>query len=435
MASPDASHKGDILVVDDRADNLRLLAKMLSEQGYKVRKVIKAELVYDVVQVNPPDLILLDIFMPTLSGFEVCQQLKADDRTQSIPIIFLSASDEPLDKVKAFSIGGEDYITKPFEIREVLARIEHQLRIVRLQQQMREQNQQLQAEVAERLKAQAALQQVNNELEERVRDRTLELTHTNQQLQLLGQQLQQSLAQEQELNRLKSRIITTISHEYRTPMAIISSSTGILEDYFDQLTEELRRKHLGRIQGAIQRILALINDVILLNRLEFEPVDVHPTPVHLQPLIEATIAEITSSQAIAPTITLDIPTTCAPPSTDINLLSSIVTSLLSNAVKFSRSPATIAIAVTCTPQQISLTVQDQGIGIPEDELADIFDPFFRASNANNIQGVGMGLAIVQRCVDLLKGRIEVSSQCAIGTTVTVTLPNLGSNAQPHPHVA
>ena len=226
MSTPNSSYKGDILVVDDRADNLRLLSTMLSDQGYKVRKLIKGEMTFDVAQVNPPDLILLDIFMPVMSGFEVCQQLKADDRTSHIPIIFLSASDEPLDKVKAFAVGGQDYITKPFEINEVLARIEHQLRILALQKQMQAQNQRLLAEVAERLKAEAALRQMNDDLDERVRQRTAELTQTNQQLQWMRQKLEQALAQEQELNRLRSRVITTISHEYRTPLGIISSSTS-----------------------------------------------------------------------------------------------------------------------------------------------------------------------------------------------------------------
>ncbi|QQE65871.1 signal transduction histidine kinase [Leptolyngbya sp. BL0902] len=335
MSIQDKSHRGDILVVDDRADNLRLLATMLSEQGYKVRKVIKGEMAFDVAQVNPPDLILLDIFMPTMSGFEVCQQLKADVRTSHIPIIFLSASDEPLDKVKAFAVGGQDYITKPFEINEVLARIEHQLRILRLQQQMQAQNQRLLAEISERLKAEAALRQMNDELDERVRERTAELTHTNQRLQWMGQKLEQSLAQEQELNRLRSRVITTISHEYRTPMAIISSSTGILEDYFDQLTPALRRKHLGRIQGAIQRMLALIDDVVLFNRLEFEPVEVKLAPTCLASVIDNAVTEINGAASPPHPIAVTLQGDYLQPVTDASLVRTVVVNLLSNAVKFS----------------------------------------------------------------------------------------------------
>lgn len=425
MDSQDQTYQGDILVVDDRADNLRLLSTMLSKQGYKVRKVIKGEMAFDVAQVNPPDLILLDIFMPVVSGFEVCQQLKADERTSGIPIIFLSASDEPLDKVKAFAVGGQDYITKPFEISEVLARIEHQLRILRLQQQMQAQNQRLLGEVAERLKAEAALRQINDELDERVRERTAELTQTNQQLKWMGQKLEQALAQEQELNRLRSRIITTISHEYRTPMAIISSSTGILEDYFDQLTPRLRHKHLGRIQEAIQRMLTLIDDVILLNRLEFEPVEVKLAPVHLATMLDRAVTEVTTP--LSPPRQVNVQVSGNPqPMTDPSLVHTVMVNLISNAVKFSPADTPIEITLHSTPQQFSITVQDYGMGIPAEDVDRIFDPFFRASNTINVQGVGMGLTIVKKSLDLLNATANVRSQIEEGTTVTVTIPNADS---------
>ncbi len=424
MSTPNSSYKGDILVVDDRADNLRLLSTMLSDQGYKVRKLIKGEMTFDVAQVNPPDLILLDIFMPVMSGFEVCQQLKADDRTSHIPIIFLSASDEPLDKVKAFAVGGQDYITKPFEINEVLARIEHQLRILALQKQMQAQNQRLLAEVAERLKAEAALRQMNDDLDERVRQRTAELTQTNQQLQWMRQKLEQALAQEQELNRLRSRVITTISHEYRTPMAIISSSTGILEDYFDQLTPDLRHKHLGRIQGAIQRMLALIDDVVLFNRLEFEPVEISLAPVCLSSVMDHAVAEVKAATSPPHPIRVTLQGAYLQTVTDASLVGTVITNLISNAIKFSPDGTPIEVTVDSAADRFSITVQDHGIGIPAPEVEKIFEPFFRASNTLNIQGVGMGMAIVQKCLDLLSATAQVESHVGQGTLFTVTFPSV-----------
>jgi len=246
--------KGDILVVDDRVDNVRLLSGMLSERGYKVRKIIKGELTFEVVQVNPPDLILLDIKMPNISGFDVCQQLKANENTRHIPVIFLSASDESIDKVKAFSVGGEDYITKPFEIQEMVVRIEHQLKLLRLRRELQFKNKALQTEINEKQKAEIALQHMNEELEKRVQQRTAELLYSNQQLEVLKQKLELALEREQELSQLKSAIITTISHEYRTPMSVISSSAGMLKDYSDRLTEDLSNKHIGRIQQSINRM-------------------------------------------------------------------------------------------------------------------------------------------------------------------------------------
>jgi DNA-binding response OmpR family regulator len=150
-------YKGTILVIDDIPDNLHLLTEMLTQQGYKIRIIPNGQLALKSVANNPPDLILLDIVMPDMDGYQVCQQLKASAKTQNIPVIFLSGLNETLDKVKAFEVGGVDYITKPFQVQEVLARLESQLRLKRLQQQLIQQNIQLQQEIQERQQAEIAL--------------------------------------------------------------------------------------------------------------------------------------------------------------------------------------------------------------------------------------------------------------------------------------
>ena len=126
----------DILIVDDTIENLHLLSEMLAQQGYEVRIVKSGAMALRGVQAQPPDLILLDIMMPQMDGYEVCQHLKANPQTQNIPVIFISALNEVFDKVKAFAVGGADYITKPFQIEEVCARVAHQLTIRRLQMQI-----------------------------------------------------------------------------------------------------------------------------------------------------------------------------------------------------------------------------------------------------------------------------------------------------------
>ncbi|MBD2033943.1 response regulator [Leptolyngbya sp. FACHB-321] len=147
---PEPTPKADILVIDDTPENLNLLSVLLIKHGYKVRSVTKGSTGIRGAQVMPPDLILLDVNMPQMSGYEVCHHLKADDRTREIPIIFISALEAVSDKVKAFQAGGVDYITKPFQIEEVLARIETHLTLRRLQSQLQLQNEQLQQEIRER---------------------------------------------------------------------------------------------------------------------------------------------------------------------------------------------------------------------------------------------------------------------------------------------
>ena len=151
------NNKNKILIVDDKPSNLRFLSKILTEQGYKVQRAINGQLALNGAVDAPPDLILLDVMMPQMDGYEVCQRLKTTPETREIPIVFLSALNEAIDKVKAFEVGGVDYITKPFQVEEVLVRIEKQLTIQRLSKQLQEQNVRLQQEIEVRKQAEVAL--------------------------------------------------------------------------------------------------------------------------------------------------------------------------------------------------------------------------------------------------------------------------------------
>jgi len=193
-----ASHT-NILLVDDTPDNLRLLAKMLELQGYVVRKSLNGRMALQAAGREPPDLILLDINMPEMSGYEVCQQLRRLEATRHIPIIFISALDQVSDKIRAFEMGGQDYITKPFQELEVLARIRHQLLI-------QQQHQRLEQEIQERQRAEAQVKLLNLALEKQVELRT--------------QQLQQSLNFEATLKRISDKVRDTLNQDQILQTAI-----------------------------------------------------------------------------------------------------------------------------------------------------------------------------------------------------------------------
>lgn len=161
-------HHPDILIVDDNHTNLRILVKILSEQGYKARSTSNGRLALSLAQADPPDLILLDIVMPELDGYQVCEQLKQHEATRDIPVLFISALDELVDKVRAFSAGAVDFISKPFHVEEVLARIKTHLTLHRLQQDQTRKNHALEREVADRKRAEAGLQEANQDLQRRV---------------------------------------------------------------------------------------------------------------------------------------------------------------------------------------------------------------------------------------------------------------------------
>ncbi|MUG96052.1 response regulator [Scytonema sp. UIC 10036] len=181
-----------ILLIDDTPDNLRLLANMLELRGYVVRKSLNGRMALQAVQRDQPDLILLDINMPDMNGYEVCQQLKTLEKTRQIPIIFISAVDQIKDKIRAFELGGQDYITKPFEELEVLARIKNQLLLQQQQQLLIQQNQRLEQEIEERQRAEALIKRLNVNLEQQIQLRTLEL--------------QQSLNFEATLKRISDKV-------------------------------------------------------------------------------------------------------------------------------------------------------------------------------------------------------------------------------------
>ena len=159
---PDSNN---ILIVDDTPENLTVLRQMLTEHGYRVRPALSGDIALKAVQADIPDLVLLDVMMPGMDGFEVCCKLKADENTHDVPVLFISALNETEDKVKGFQVGGVDFITKPFHTAEVLARVETHLTIRNMQKKIEAQNLQLMNEIDERKRAEKALEEVNLKLE------------------------------------------------------------------------------------------------------------------------------------------------------------------------------------------------------------------------------------------------------------------------------
>lgn len=219
--------KANILVVDDTPENLQVLMQLLQKQGYRVRPAPNGAHALASTLKEPPDLILLDIMMPEMDGYEVCGQLKTDDRTRDIPIIFISALNETIDKVKAFSLGGVDYITKPFQAQEVLVRVETHLTLRHLQQELQQKNE--------------ALQTANETLEEKVQARTAELAQANRDLQA---EIEQRIQNQQEKDRL---------------FEAVSQQSEQLRNLTTWLIENQSRERQGLAAGLQQEIEQNIN--------------------------------------------------------------------------------------------------------------------------------------------------------------------------------
>jgi two-component system, cell cycle sensor histidine kinase and response regulator CckA len=267
----------------------------------------------------------------------------------------------------------------------------------------------------ERRRAEDQLRQLNIDLERRIRERTMELAEAN--LRLL-----EALEHEQELGQLKSNFVSLVSHEFRTPLGIILSSSEILQHYFDTLNQSERQEQLEAIKTSVLRMSALMEEVLLFSRMEAGKFVFHPEPVDLVTFCQRLCDELRSATyARCPIIWRaenDLSGVCA----DEKLLQHLFTNLLVNAVKYSSEGSPVEFTARRAEANAVFCVRDHGIGIPTEAQAHLFDAFFRARNAADRPGTGLGLVVVRRCVELHGGSIVIESTEGAGTTVHVTLP-------------
>ncbi|MBN4006874.1 ATP-binding protein [Nostoc sp. LPT] len=236
--------------------------------------------------------------------------------------------------------------------------------------------------------------------------------------------LEQALEKEQELNRLKSLFISTVSHEFRNPLTVVQTAVELMEMQGANLTDTKRGIYLKRIQGAVQSMEKLMEEVLFMGRAEAEKLIFNPAPLNLEQFCRELIEEF----LIVKSSVCEIVFTCHSENTsavmDEGLLHYLFANLLSNAVKYSPQGGKIQFDLICDQIEKVATfyIQDRGMGIPEPDQARLFESFYRASNVKSIQGTGLGLVIVKRCVDAHRGQISVTSEVEVGTRFTVILP-------------
>lgn len=413
----------DILIVDDIPNNIRFLSKMLVERGYEVRKALSGPMALTAVQTTLPDLILLDINMPEMSGYQVCQQLKNNPQTASIPVIFITALDDVADKVKAFQVGGADYITKPFQIEEVLARIQQQLTIQKLQFQLQEQNRQLKETLDELRSTQATLIQ-------------------KEKMAGLG------------------KLVAGIAHEFNNPVSFISGNIAPARRYVQDLLELIRLYQaefpepspplqavieemdlnflladLNKLMDSMQRGAERIRSLVLALRIFSHLDESEIKPVNLQEGIDSALMLVQhrikpSAKRPAIKIVKDYggipPVTCS-----ANQINQVFLNLLVNAIdaletgvgqQSSHPDPTIWIQTrSLDPETVLVTIRDNGIGIAADVHSHLFDPFFTTKPVG--QGTGLGLSVsYQIIVEKHRGRLRCDSTPGQGATFSLEIP-------------
>lgn len=366
--------KANILIVDDTPANLRLLTGILAEHGYKVRAAPDGTLALQAAQSDPPDLILLDIRMPGMDGYAVCVQLKADERTRDIPVIFLSALSEAMDKVKAFSVGGVDYVTKPFQTTEVLVRVETHLALRNLQKSLEQQIAELDA------------------------------------------------------------FARTVAHDLKNPLALLSGYAELLAQELTDTQDKATQKYVKGVKKTSSKMAIIVDELLLLasvrkaDRVSLEPLDMTSIVTRAQERLATVIAEHQAE--------VILPQEWPRASGYGSWVEEVWSNYISNAIKYGGRPDKgahprvelgadrLSDQLTGRPT-IRFWVRDNGPGLAQEEQDRLFAEFTRLHQVR-AEGHGLGLSIVRRIVEKLGGEVGVKSKVGHGSTFFFTLPALAS---------
>ena len=361
--------RASILIVDDTIDNLQLMATMLKERGYEPRPAPSGKLALQAIDNDPPDLILLDVSMPVMNGYEVCQQLKSQAHTKDIPVIFISALDGTMDKVKAFAVGGCDYVTKPLQYEEVFARVENQLALSRTQKE-----------------------------------------------------LEKSYASLRELEQLRDNLVHMIVHDMRSPLSVLLANGFFLKQSLAGRISSEDASDIDALVAAGERLRSMAETLLDVSRLEAGRMPLALEPCDVSELVRNATESMKRLEIDRPVLVeafAPVPIIC-----DQALVFRVVENLVSNGMKHTPSGQALSISVVDESEGVRVTVRDNGPGVPVELRNKIFEKFGAQGSpaGQRYRSVGLGLALCKLAVEAHGGKIGVDSEPGSGSAFWFTLP-------------
>jgi signal transduction histidine kinase len=363
-----------IIVVDDTPANLHLLTGMLKERGYKVRPVSSGKFALQTAKHDPPDLILLDIIMPEMNGYEVCECLKADEHLSGIPVIFISALNETMDKVKAFKVGGVDYVTKPFQFEEVQARVATHLELRRQKRLIQESSEQL-----------------------------------------------------RKLEELRDNLVHMVVHDMRTPLTVIYGFLRTLEMLDGESLSDQGREFVQTALASTEDLVEMVSSLLDVSKMEAGEMKLNLTQCELLTIAREALAKAEPLRGDRQLILSgsDEPVTVM---ADAELIARVLQNLLGNALKFTPDDGRVTVSVESSTDAARVLVQDTGPGIPPEYRERIFEKFGQVENPANKQrySTGLGLTFCKLAVEAHGGQVGVDSEEGRGSTFWFTLPRTQS---------
>lgn len=399
--------KASILVVDDKPNNLRLLSTILSEQGYIVRPLREGRMVMPSVLNMPPDLILLDIRMPEIDGYEVCQQLKASEQTCDIPVIFISALQDVAEKVKGFSLGAVDFITKPFNDEEVLARVKTHITLQYLRRNLQEQNVLLEQEINERKRAEAEREKLQLRVQQ------------SKKMETLG------------------KLTSGVAHNFNNMLAAMLGYCELARERVSLKGDDKTVQYLDTLSQTGQHAVELVEKMLAYSHgVKHSPAQT----LNIHALIDDIVKELNSVVPDTITIQTKIQVEEIKIPIDAVNVQEIIMNLCINANDAIDGTGKITIGVsmlentsgTCSScyqeysgNYIDLFVSDSGSGMEAEIISRIFDPYF--TNKKFGESLGLGLSIVHGMVHSTGGHIKVETEPGKGSTFHLLFPKNGTD--------
>ncbi len=368
----------NILIVDDVSENLRVISGILYQKEVNISIAQSGQEALTIIQRRPPDLILLDVIMPDMDGFAVCEHLQKDPATKEIPIIFLTAKTQPEDVIKGFEIGAVDYVTKPFRPAELLSRVFTHLELKRSRDTITTQNQQL--------------------------------AKQNTQLR--------------ELNGMKDKFFSIIAHDLKNPFNTLIFLSELLVDEVRNYSIDEIEKYAQTLYRASKQGYRLLENLLEWSRSQTGRIAFSPQRVHLKNIIPESFAVLENhAKNKQITISPEIPEDTLA-FADIKMLATIIRNLVSNALKFTERGGEVTICVKGAENYVEISVSDTGMGIQEEDIQKLFriDTHHSTSGTDQERGTGLGLILCKEFVEKHNGKIWVESEVGKGSHFMFTLP-------------
>lgn len=376
-------HNSSILIVDDTPLNLKILGNILRKEGFQVHISDKGKPAIEIAVERQPDLILLDVEMPEMDGFEVCRILKSNVLTASIPVVFVTGKTGTEDILKGFKLGGVDYIAKPYNPAELLARVKTHVELKRSREDI-------------------ALRKI------------------------IERQLREAKEKAEELNRLKSSLLGNMSHEFRTPLIGIIGFSELLQE---SLNENELQHMASCINKSGKRLLSTLNSILSLSDLEAGKLTPRLESYPINPLLQQVLTlfewEIKDKKLL---LDVCLPEVSPVVITDKLFLEQVLIYLVGNAIKYTQQGSITISVCRCEREdgskRVNIAVTDTGIGIEEGQKKLIFEEFRQASEGftRKYEGTGLGLTLAKKMTDLIGGEISVHSILNVGSTFTLNVP-------------